>query len=57
MERNDLQGVYVMDDPFRQSEIARLRQQLTAEYQAMVRRLSDPITDTIRHGSMALPNF
>ncbi len=41
-----------MDDPFRQSEIARLRQQLAAEYQTMVRRLSDPITDPIRHDSI-----
>jgi len=41
-----------MDDPFCQSEIARLRQQLAAEYQTMVRRLSDPITDPIRHDSI-----
>lgn len=35
-----------MDDPFRQSEIARLRQLLATECQAIVRGLTGLITDT-----------
>ena len=41
-----------MDDPFRQSEIARLRQLLATECQAMVRELTGLITDTIGHDSI-----
>ena len=41
-----------MDDPFRQSEIARLRQLLATECQAMVRELTGLITDTIHHDSI-----
>ena len=41
-----------MDDPFRQSEIARLRQLLATECQAMMRELTGLITDTIGHDSI-----